>query len=137
MFPGVSLFARFRWDPDLAPPLDAVRILQDMRDLLYSDRDGLSPGEFVIENANPHPHEDAGGRRHGEGRWGGTAAETGYFNHTLHTCAKGTFRRSKHGAQQKRGKAPSCPAHEWPSMRQPALSWVLDGGSARHLQVLD
>jgi hypothetical protein len=37
MFPGVSLYARFRWDPDLAPPLDAIKYMQEMRDLFYGE----------------------------------------------------------------------------------------------------
>ena len=40
MFPGVSLYARFRWDPDLAPPLDAVKYLQDMRNSFYGESFG-------------------------------------------------------------------------------------------------
>jgi hypothetical protein len=45
MFPGVSLYARMRWDPDLAPPLEAIRHMQDMRTMLYGEaRDFESEG---------------------------------------------------------------------------------------------
>ena len=27
-FPGVSIFARFRWDPELPPPLEAIHAMQ-------------------------------------------------------------------------------------------------------------
>jgi len=37
MFPGVSLYARMRWDPDLAPPLEAIKHMQDMRDVFYGE----------------------------------------------------------------------------------------------------
>ena len=35
MFPGVSLFARFRWDPDLAPPLEAIQHMQVCVDVFF------------------------------------------------------------------------------------------------------
>ena len=37
MFPGVSLYARMRWDPDLAPPLEAIQLMQEMRDEFYGE----------------------------------------------------------------------------------------------------
>lgn len=108
MFPGVSLYARMRWDPDLAPPLEAIRHMQDMRTMLYGEaRDFESEG-----------------------------SERQTYNHTLHSCPKGSFRRSKHepGAQEKK-KMPSCPADEWPSLRMPEASWVMSAGGAQILQV--
>lgn len=62
MFPGVSLYARFRWDPDLAPPLDAIKYMQDMRDLFYGEslgavynhtRDRCQKGSFRRSRHEP------------------------------------------------------------------------------------
>ena len=125
MFPGVSLFARLRWDPDIDPPEEAIRRMQDMRDVFYGDSSvrGAAPG---------------GGGSNGQHTWGRADEDEGYYNHTLHTCKRGSFRRSIHGRGVKgrwaeMGNSASCPADEWPSLRDPGASWVLRGGGAQEL----
>ena len=126
MFPGVSLFARLRWDPDIDPPEEAIRRMQDMRDVFYGD--SSEPGAA-----------HGGGGSNGQQSWDRAGEDEGYYNHTLHTCRRGSFRRSIHGRGVKGrwaqvAKTPSCPADEWPSLRDPGASWVLRGGGAQELQ---
>jgi len=49
MFPGVSLYARMRWDPDLAPPLEAIQFMQEMRDEVYGEPRSMGGWNHTLE----------------------------------------------------------------------------------------
>ena len=38
MHPGATIFARFRWDPDVPPPLDAIEYMNEMKLATYGER---------------------------------------------------------------------------------------------------